>query len=415
MVDVDRRVTGLATAHAAGLRRLSARAAASAPSSPSFSVSHRGGLLSFRPLAESILARLRAASIPVLPGLSDAELARLEADLGFSFPPDLRALLALGLPSAPGFPDWRCPDASHRRRCILLLLRAGFDLPLAAASLQVARGALWPRSWGPRPADPDRALRLARAALRRAPLLIHLFDRCYLPATPCLAGNPVFYVDEHKIFCCGLDLADFFQREPAFHIASDSRDPLSYPIRSLNLPLPPPPARRSLDAVSGRTPRWIEFWSDAASNRRRRNSSSSSSSSSCGSASPDRFVEIRSSRQLPSWVDGYLDQVGSVLRSAGWDDSEVSEIVRVPASGMFDGEQEAGAAIDSEAAMDALLVKADHCSDSLRRAGWSSDEVSEALGFDFRQQRPRGKRQPMKIPPEITLKAEKLAKAVTRS
>ncbi|XP_042399973.1 uncharacterized protein LOC121989790 [Zingiber officinale] len=414
MVDVDRRMAGLATAHAAGLRRLSARAAASAPSSPSFSVSHRGGLLSFRPLAESILACLRAASIPVLPGLSDVELARLEADFGLSFPPDLRALLVLGLPSAPGFPDWRCPDAAPGRR--RLLLRARLDLPLAAASLQVARGALWPKSRGACPADSDRALRHARAALRRAPLLIPLFDRCYLPATPCLAGNPVFYVDEHKVFCCGLDLADFFQREPAFHTVSDSRPHL---IRSPNPPLPPPPARRSLDSVAGRTPRWIEFWSDASSNRRRRNSSSSyssSSSSSCRSASPDRFVEIRSPRRLPSWVDGYLDRVGSVLRSAGWDDSEVSEIVGVPASGMFDGEDEAGtAAIDSEAALDALLVKADHCSDSLRRAGWSSDDVSDALGFDFRPQRRRGKRDPVKIPSEMALKAEKLAKAVTRS
>ncbi|XP_074586023.1 uncharacterized protein LOC141841732 [Curcuma longa] len=410
-VDVDRRMTGLATAHAAGLRRLSARAAASAPSSPSFSVSHCGGLLSFRPLAESILARLRAASIPVLPGLSDAELARLEADFGLSFPPDLRALLVLGLPSAPGFPDWRCPDAAPR-----LLLRAGLDLPLASASLQVARGALWPKSWGARPADSDRAIRHARAALRRAPLLIPLFDRCYLPATPCLAGNPVFYVDEHKVFCCGFDLADFFQKEPAFHTISDSRPHL---IRSPNPPLPPPPARRSLDSVAGRTPRWIEFWSDASSNRRRRNSSSSyssSSSSSCRSASPDRFVEIRSPRRLPSWVVGYLDRVGSVLRSAGWDDSEVMEIVGVPASGMFDGEDEAGAAaIDSEAALDALLVKADHCSDSLRRAGWSSDEVSDALGFDFRRQQRRGKKEPVKIPSAMALKAEKLAEAVGRS
>lgn len=405
-------MTGLAAAHAAGLRRLSARAAASAPFSPSFSVSHRGGLFSFRPLAESILARLRAASIPVLPGLSDAELACLEADFGLSFPPDLRALLVLGLPSAPGFPDWRCSDAAPRRR--RPLLRAGLDLPLAAASLQVARGALWPKSWGARPADSYRALRHARAALRRAPLLIPLFDRFYLPATPCLAGNPVFYVDEHKVFCCGFDLADFFQREPAFHTVSDSRDQRPHLIRSPNPPLPPPPARRSLDSVSGKTPRWIEFWSDASSNRRRRNSSSSSSS--CGSASPDRFVEIRSPRRLPSWVDGYLDRVGSVLRSAGWDDSEVSEIVGVPASGMFDGEDEAGAAvIDSEAALDALLVKADHCSDSLRRAGWSSDEVSDALGFDFRHQQRRWKREAMKIPSEIALKAEKLAEAVARS
>ncbi|URE34820.1 hypothetical protein MUK42_07112 [Musa troglodytarum] len=391
MVDVDRHMGGLTPAHAAGLRRLSARASA-APTSSTAAVSHHGGLLSFRPLVESVLARLRAASVPIRPGLSDAEVSRLEADLAVSFPPDLRAILVLGLPSAPGFPD-----------CTHLLLRASLDLPLAAAALQVARGALWPRSWGPRPSDPDRALGVARAALRRSPFLIPVFDRCYIPSRPCLAGNPIFYVDEHRVFCCGFDLADFFQREPAFPPASRR-------------------ARRSLDAVAGRTPRWIEFWSDAASDRRRRNSSSSSSSSSSGSASPrrsdsQRSVEIRSQRRLPSWVDRYLDQIGSVLRSSGWGESDVIEIIGVPPSRFFDGDVEpsTAAAIDSDAALDALLVNADRCSQSLLRAGWSPDEVSDALGFDFLRRGGRRERPPMELPPEIAAKVEKLAEAVPTS
>ncbi|URE34819.1 hypothetical protein MUK42_07112 [Musa troglodytarum] len=409
MVDVDRHMGGLTPAHAAGLRRLSARASA-APTSSTAAVSHHGGLLSFRPLVESVLARLRAASVPIRPGLSDAEVSRLEADLAVSFPPDLRAILVLGLPSAPGFPDWRPSSSSSSY------------LPLAAAALQVARGALWPRSWGPRPSDPDRALGVARAALRRSPFLIPVFDRCYIPSRPCLAGNPIFYVDEHRVFCCGFDLADFFQREPAFPPAS-RRGP--HPISSSDPPLPPPPpppARRSLDAVAGRTPRWIEFWSDAASDRRRRNSSSSSSSSSSGSASPrrsdsQRSVEIRSQRRLPSWVDRYLDQIGSVLRSSGWGESDVIEIIGVPPSRFFDGDVEpsTAAAIDSDAALDALLVNADRCSQSLLRAGWSPDEVSDALGFDFLRRGGRRERPPMELPPEIAAKVEKLAEAVPTS
>ena len=44
--------------------------------------------------------------VAVLPGLSnDAELARAEAEFGFAFLPDLRAILALGMPTGPGFPD----------------------------------------------------------------------------------------------------------------------------------------------------------------------------------------------------------------------------------------------------------------------------------------------------------------------
>ena len=44
--------------------------------------------------------------VAVLPGLSDdAELVRAEAEFGFAFPPDLCAVLALGVLSGPGFPD----------------------------------------------------------------------------------------------------------------------------------------------------------------------------------------------------------------------------------------------------------------------------------------------------------------------
>ena len=214
MVDVDHRMAGLApAAHAAGLRRLSTRAAASASASP------RHGLHSFHAVAAGVLAHLRPARVAVLPGLNDAELARAEAEFGFAFPPDLRAVLALGVPSGPGFPDWRGRAG----------LRAAFDLPAAAASLQTARGALWPRCWGRRPADPDRALRLARSAIRRAPLLVPLFDRCYLPCRPGLAGNPVFFVADDCVLCCGLDLLHFFTRESSFHPTADHAVTLSPP------------------------------------------------------------------------------------------------------------------------------------------------------------------------------------------
>ncbi|URE14793.1 hypothetical protein MUK42_11581 [Musa troglodytarum] len=403
MADVDRWMPTLTPAHAAGLRRLSARAAASPRASSSF---RRLGLLSLRPLAEAVLSHLRAASVTFRPGLSEPELARLEADLAFSFPPDLRALLALALPSGPGFPDWRAPRPT-------LLLR----LPLAAAAVQVARGALWPRSWGHRSADAARALRRARAALRHAPLLLPLFGRCYLPCSPSLAGNPVFYVDDVRVFCCALDLTDFFQRHSAV----------------LGHPEPSSPLR-SLDAASaaGMSPRWIEFWSDAASDHRRRSSSSSSSSSSSFSSSasetastsssspppdPKRFVEIRSPR-LPDWVGSYLDRVGSVLRQGGWGESEVREMVHVPASRVFAGGDELAATaelVDADAVLDALLVKADRCSDSLRRAGWTTDEVSDALGLDLRRRRGKDHRPPVKLPPAIALKLAKLAEAVARS
>jgi hypothetical protein len=40
--------------------------------------------------------------VAVFLGLTELELARVEAEMGFMFPPDVA-----GLPSGPGFPDWR--------------------------------------------------------------------------------------------------------------------------------------------------------------------------------------------------------------------------------------------------------------------------------------------------------------------
>ncbi|KAG8056988.1 hypothetical protein GUJ93_ZPchr0002g24271 [Zizania palustris] len=395
MVDVDHRMAGLApAAHAAGLRRLSTRAAAGPASA---SASPRHGLHSFDSVATAVLSHLRATGVAVLPGLSDTEFAGVEAEMGFTFPPDLRAVLALGLPSGPGFLDWRGRAG----------LRAAFDLPAAAAALQIARGALWPRCWGPRPADPDRARRLARSAIRRAPLLVPLFDRCYLPCRPCLAGNPVFYITDDRVVCCGLDVLHFFTREASFQ-PLDVSSPSALPTSGIGTPY----TRRSLDAVcGGQSPRYIEFWSDAASDRRRRNSSSSeastvsSSSSSSGCPSPPP-------RSTPLWVDNYLGKLGTLLKKGGWRDREVDEMVEVAASGLFDGDEPTPA--DTDTVLDALFIKTDRCSDSLRRAGWSPEDVSDALGLDLRRAKPHT-RPAVQIPPEIVAKVQRLALAVVRS
>ncbi|XP_027361720.1 uncharacterized protein LOC113869546 [Abrus precatorius] len=391
MVDVDRRMTGLNPAHIAGLRRLSARAAAAA------SLPVRNGVVSFSSLADKVLTHLRNSGIHVQPGLSDAEFARAEAEFGFVFPPDLRAVLAAGLPVGPGFPDWRAGGAR-------LHLRASLDLPIAAISFQIARNAVWSKSWGPRPCEPEKALRVARNALKRAPLLIPIFNHCYIPSNPSLAGNPIFFVDESRIFCCGLDLSDFFERESLFR-SSESDPMVLKKQRSVSEKTAGSSAafsRRSLDA-GGRTPRWVEFWTDAASDRRRRNSSSSASSS------PERFFDMPRSK-VPGWVEEYIGQIGSVLKAGGWSESDISEMVQVSASGFFEGEM---VLLDNQALLDALLLKADRFSDSLRKAGWSSEEVSEALGFDFR---PEKERKPAKkLSPELVERIEKLAQSVSRS
>ncbi|KAE8703762.1 putative zeaxanthin epoxidase [Hibiscus syriacus] len=396
MVDVDRRMSGLNPGHVAGLRRLSARA--SAPSTPS-SLPVRNGLQSFSSLADKVINHLRDSGFQVLPGLSDAEFARAEAEFGFVFTPDLRAILSAGLPVGPGFPDWR--SAGTR-----LHLRASLDLPVAAISFQIARNTLWSKSWGPRPSDPGKALRVARNALKRAPLLIPIFNHCYIPCNPSLAGNPIFFIDENRVFCCGFDISDFFERETFFK-SSESNPEVLKKQRSVSdksIGLSTNFSRRSLDTglVTGkRTPRWVEFWSDAAFDRRRNSSSSSSISS------PDRYLEMPRTK-TPKWVDEYIGQMGSVLREGGWGESDITEIIHVSASGFFEGEM---VLLDNQAVLDALLLKADRFSDTLRKAGWSSEEVSDALGFDFR---PGKVRKPAKkLSPELVEKIGKLAETVT--
>ncbi|XP_024978803.1 uncharacterized protein LOC112516021 [Cynara cardunculus var. scolymus] len=398
MVDVDRRMTGLNPAHLAGLRRLSARAAASSPSTP---LPARNSLISFTSLADKVLTHLKNSGVQVQQGLSDKEFARAEAEFGFAFPPDLKALLSAGLPVGPGFPDWRSAGSARQQ------LRATLDLPIAAISFHIARNALWSKSWGLRPTEPEKAMKIARNALKRAPLLVPVFNHCYIPCNPSLAGNPIFYVDENQIFCCGFDLSDFFDREKSTLFAkSDPQNLMKQ--RSVNEKSGGTLSnisRRSLDAVAGgRTPRWVEFWSDAAVDRRKRNSNSSNSSSS----SPDRYFEIPRSG-IPKWVDSYVQQIGSVLKEGGWADSDVSEIVDVSSSGFFDGEM---VLLDNQAVLDALLLKADRLSESLQKAGWSSEEVSDAFGFDFRQVKER--KPAKKISPELVEKIGKLAESVSK-
>ncbi|XP_051118005.1 uncharacterized protein LOC127242486 [Andrographis paniculata] len=396
MVDVDRRMSGLNPAHLAGLRRLSARAASSLPLTPP--PPPRTSLLSFNSLADKVITSLKNSGVGVLPGLSESEFALAEAEFGFAFPPDLKAVLSAGLPVGAGFPDWRSAGSAR------LQLRAAIDLPTASTSFHIARNDLWSKPWGPRPESPEKALKIARNALKRAPLLIPVFNHCYIPCNPCLAGNPIFYVDENRIFCCGYDLSDFFDRQFAlFHRGSDPRIQRSISANSVGSSADF--SRRSLDGGRRTPPRWVEFWSDAAFDRRRRSSNSSESSSS----SPDRRPGIPRS-EPPKWVDEYVTQIGSVLRESGWAEFDVSEIVHVSAAGFFEGEM---VMLDSQSVHDALLLKADRFSDTLRKAGWSSEEVSDALGFDFR---PETEKKPVKqLSPQLVERIGKLAESVSRS
>ncbi|KAF3793898.1 hypothetical protein EJ110_NYTH08821 [Nymphaea thermarum] len=419
MVDVDRR-TALSHSHVAGLRRLSARAnGAGGPPTPG-----RAGLASFAELAGKVIGHLRNSGVPVQPGLSGDEFARIEAELGFTFPPDLRALLQCGLPVGPGFPDWRNDGARQ--------LRMALNLPVAGISYQVAAGAFWLKSWGPRPSNQEVAVRTARMALKKAPVLIPLFGHCYIPSAPCLAGNPVFFVDQAVVSYYGVDLADFFDREsvhrrpeellrrqksaggglsPSEEETSGSGGALTR--HSLDGRYSRRRSWNQSDSSQERAPRWVEFWSEVVDPRR---------NSAIGS--PDRLFSLSKvdgeiarrpeKRRVPRWVRGYLGELSTVLREGGWEEADIEDVFKEASSPTVPGFTPSEEVFfDSQAVLEGLLLKADYLSDSLRRAGWSSQEVSDALGFDFRLSQPR---KPAKnLPPEFIERIGRLAECVAMS
>ncbi|PWZ56890.1 hypothetical protein Zm00014a_035391 [Zea mays] len=363
MVDVDRRPShphGLPRppSHAAGLRRLSTRASApSSPAPPSPSAS--------APSPSALLAHLAAAGVAVLPGLSATEFALAEAALGgVQLPPDLRELLALGLPSGDGFPDYRTPAG------LRLLRFSAQEVPAAvAATLRSPRARGAGRAAAPRPA--------VRPALRAGDALPR--------------GQPGFHVSDSGVTFAGANAADFLLR--AFAAEPPPGAPLR---RQLSAPVPPPSgappstARRSLDSVTGRAPRWIEFWTDAA-------------------AAGDRFLEVptgatsaAAAGAAPEWLRPSLEEAASMLRRGGWGLCEVEEMVT--------GEGPSGA---GEVNVVALALTVDRCCRDLKSGGWGAEEVVEMLGALLGPRKPR--RAVAALPPDVAARMGRLAEAVSRA
>jgi len=161
---------------------------------------------------------LREAGIEIRPGLAPDELGAIETTHAFRFPPDLRALLAAGLPTGDRFPDWRGDPP-----VIEALLRAPFEGLL----FDVEHNALWLPDWGPRPATAARARQDAVTALSTAPKLVPVWAHRYLPTEPAEAGNPVLSVHQSDIVVYGTDLADYLTRE--FGTASTRSAPPTVP------------------------------------------------------------------------------------------------------------------------------------------------------------------------------------------
>jgi hypothetical protein len=148
--------------------------------------------------------RLIAAGVSFDRGLTSKELTAIEKDFGFVFPPDLKEFLNYALPISPRWPEWRASRSAVAKR---------LEWPYDGMCFDIQRNSFWLDSWGPKPESFAEACSIARTALEAAPRLIPVYVHRYLPALPCLPGNPVFSVYQTDIIYYGADLADYFCNE----------------------------------------------------------------------------------------------------------------------------------------------------------------------------------------------------------
>lgn len=168
-------------------------------------------------LVARTIERLQAAGVRLDPGLSDAELSRIQEQFNFTFGSEHRQLLQLALPAGePSWPDWRngSPDD----------LQGRLDWPIDGLVFDVHNNAFWPSSWGERPADPAEKERHARAQLARVPRLVPIFSYRYLTVDPEYRPSPVFSVHQADVIYYGDDLLDYVAHEfkvPPLHPSPD--------------------------------------------------------------------------------------------------------------------------------------------------------------------------------------------------
>ncbi|WP_030299379.1 SMI1/KNR4 family protein [Streptomyces katrae] len=163
--------------------------------------------------AEAARRLSQLGRVEVLPGLSDAEFARVEAEFGFEFSDDHRAFLAAGLPtgrpSSPGrrqpWPDWRNGDPDE--------LRERLVWPADGVLFDVEHNSFWSEDWGAKPGVLADVLMVARTCLAEVPTMVPVCSHRYLPAGRGTYGHRVLSMYQTDIIYYGTDLVDYVHQE----------------------------------------------------------------------------------------------------------------------------------------------------------------------------------------------------------
>lgn len=176
--------------------------------------------------AELVVGLMRKRGLQLTEGFSEAELADLEKEYGFTFPPDYRCFLRTAVPVSDGFADWRSQQDVAKR----------MSWPLEGIIFDIEHNGFWYGRWGTRPDTSEERYEKVLRHVSEYPRLIPVYSHRYIPDSPQKAGNPVFSVYQTDIIYYGSDLFSYFACEFG----------LGY------------------DGANGVEPRHIEFWSDLA-------------------------------------------------------------------------------------------------------------------------------------------------------
>lgn len=153
-------------------------------------------------------------------GLSDDQVASIEAQLGFPVPDDFAYLFQnLQDPGRVLFP-WSEFDKQEYDDLIRWVQRG--------VEFDIEHDSLWLERWGEKPRTLSAALDIARKDFETWPKLLPIFGHRFLAAEPCRSGNPVFSIVQTDIIYYGADLAhyllnEFVDHDHALHTSPDIR------------------------------------------------------------------------------------------------------------------------------------------------------------------------------------------------
>ncbi|KAK6796737.1 hypothetical protein RDI58_004438 [Solanum bulbocastanum] len=288
---------------------------------------------SYAAYAKNVIQHLKSSNLIVEEGLSDVEFSTIESNFSFTFPPDLRSILQEGLPIGPGFPNWRCSSQQQ-----LEIIK---NLPILSLCKQVKKRNFWVEFWGNRPIDNDQAVDTANGFLKNVPVLVPIYQHFYIPCTPCLAGNPVFYVHDGQVKLWCFDISGFFQQVEFQRNEMILRRPRLFNL--LNAP--------SWAATESRK---IDFWTEMA-------------------------TMVAGGKHRRWWsedLEGYLEDVFLRLTEAGWKEEDVREMMMMDDSGDRRRCSDAGVFANKKEVESHVSL----LSKRLLRAGWSTEDVVDTLG-----------------------------------